>query len=134
MFYGGTAMYATASCYGTLTAFCACDTLQHRLKLCVHIVPCFTWAQSVRQELHDHLVRINPDKKWDFIVDQVRLPSALLQVAATTSACQGTLCCVLTSLSHVHPQIGMFSYTGMTPAQVGVLLALTMACFPQPRP
>ena len=30
-------------------------------------------TQSVRQELHDHLVRINPDKKWDFIVDQARL-------------------------------------------------------------
>jgi len=31
----------------------------------------------VRQELHDHLVRINPDKKWDFITEQVRLASIL---------------------------------------------------------
>lgn len=27
--------------------------------------------QTVRKELHDHLVRINPDKNWDFIINQV---------------------------------------------------------------
>jgi len=25
----------------------------------------------VRQELFDHLTRINPDKNWDFIVNQI---------------------------------------------------------------
>lgn len=28
--------------------------------------------QTVRKELHDHLCRINPDKNWDFIINQVR--------------------------------------------------------------
>lgn len=27
--------------------------------------------QTVRKELHDHLTRINPDKNWDFIINQV---------------------------------------------------------------
>jgi aspartate aminotransferase len=40
--------------------------------------------RTVRKELHDHLCRINPDKNWDFIINQ----------------------------------IGMFSFTGLTPAQV----------------
>ena len=26
----------------------------------------------MRKELHDHLCRINPDKNWDFIINQVR--------------------------------------------------------------
>ena len=40
-------------------------------------------VQNVRAELHGHLNRINPDKNWDFIVNQ----------------------------------IGMFSFTGLSPAQ-----------------
>jgi aspartate aminotransferase len=40
--------------------------------------------KTVRQELYDHLTRINPDKDWSFIINQ----------------------------------IGMFSFTGLTPAQV----------------
>ncbi len=39
--------------------------------------PALVVAQSVRQELHDHLVRINPDKKWDFITEQARLAGIL---------------------------------------------------------
>ena len=42
--------------------------------------------QSVRQDLYDHLTRINPDKDWSFILRQ----------------------------------IGMFSFTGLTPPQVGL--------------
>ena len=44
-----------------------CMVAQH------HEGPAVAVAQSVRQELHDHLVRINPDKKWDFITEQARL-------------------------------------------------------------
>jgi len=39
--------------------------------------------KAVRQELHDALAKINPDKDWSFVVKQ----------------------------------IGMFTFTGMTPAQ-----------------
>jgi aspartate aminotransferase, chloroplastic len=40
--------------------------------------------KAVRQVLYDHLVRLNPDKDWSFILEQ----------------------------------IGMFSFTGMSPSQV----------------
>ena len=32
----------------------------------------------MRQELHDHLVKINPDKNWDFIINQIGWVTLLL--------------------------------------------------------
>lgn len=46
-------------------------------------------VQTVRKELYDHLCRINPDKNWDFIINQV---------STVGSATASELCVWLSSL------------------------------------
>ena len=107
----------------------------------------------MRKELHDHLCRINPDKNWDFIINQVRLLLLLLlrllkpvshTVIGRTVQVQGAgwlspgpkgPATPRSPRCHREPavkcpaayadtagcagaQIGMFSFTGLTPAQV----------------
>ena len=42
-----------------------------RLTRSVSLTQWLHFMQGVRQELYDHLTRINPDKNWRFIIDQI---------------------------------------------------------------
>ena len=75
--------------------------------LCQHADVVRSSRQSVRQELHDHLVRINPDKKWDFIVEQARFAGILCASAHGVSAVLHGLStdvgCLFTACVFLHP-------------------------------